>query len=39
MSFQNAAIPEPAPPGPWVNDVDCICGDHLADYDDDDYYY
>jgi hypothetical protein len=31
--FQNVGIGEPQPPGPWVDDQICICGDHLEKYD------
>ena len=32
--FKNVGIPEPQPPGPWVDDVQCICGDHIERYKD-----
>lgn len=28
----NNEIPKPIPPGPWVNEFRCKCGDHLAEY-------
>ncbi len=30
--YVNTPIPEPFPPGPWVDKERCICGDHRADY-------
>ena len=32
--YQNVGIAEPQPPGPWVDDEQCICGDHIENYKD-----
>jgi len=29
---KNVTVPLPDPPGPWVDDERCICGDHFATY-------